>query len=562
MRRPDGRGGWTWKLDGVRRVLYRLPELLASPAGVPVWVVEGEKDVDVLMRAGCVATCNPNGAGKWHAVEQLARDVLAGSQVIVVPDQDPPGWAHARQVVESLRDVAGSIHVLRPPAGFKDAAQVLGAGRGVEEFVLAASSVPAETAGAVVAVDEWLAFDTGGRDGRGAGGYVAVRLSDVEPERVRWLWPGRLPLGKLVVLDGDPAVGKSTVMLDLAARLTTGRAMPGEDDEVGGALGDVVVMSAEDGLADTIRPRLDAAGADVRRIHALTEVVFEAGEVVVRRPPVLPDDLDRLEQLVADRGAVLVIIDVLMAYLSAETNSYRDQDVRRALAPLEAMAERQGCCVVVLRHLRKSSTGSAVYAGGGSIGIVGAARVALMAAYDPDDDKIEDVNERRRVLAVTKCNLARIAPSLSYRMAEVEGAYAVSRVEWLGVVKHRADDLVDRSGREDERADKESFLRELLGDGPVEFRDVEKAAHGIGWTIRQLRPILKRLGGTARPRGYQEPVVWRLDTSDDASDDSDDHFHKRSPLPSLRSPLDDDHACAQSSGGYPRSGGDDEWEEL
>ncbi len=129
--------------------------------------------------------------------------------------------------------------------------------------------------------------------GEALAGANTVRLSDVDPERVRWLWPGRLPLGKLVVLDGDPGVGKSTLALDIAARLSTGRGWPD-----GGTCppGGVLILSAEDGLADTIRPRLDAAGGDPTRVHALTEVRYVGEDGQLRaRPPTL-SDVDELRR--------------------------------------------------------------------------------------------------------------------------------------------------------------------------------------------------------------------------------------------------------------------------
>lgn len=325
---------------------------------------------------------------------------------------------------------------------------------------------------------------------------VEAILADVAPEQVRWLWPGYLPVGKLVVLDGDPSVGKSTLALDLAARVSAGRPMPDGSPSRHGA---VIVMSAEDGLADTVRPRLDAADADVGNVVAITAITTTvAGDVVDTRPPAIPDDVGQLEASILAHGALLVIVDVLTAYLSSETNSYRDQDVRRALAPLAAMAERTGCCVIVLRHLRKASVGSAMYAGGGSIAIVGAARVGLMAAFDPDDVDVADLNDRRRVLAVVKNNVGRIAPSLSYSIVE---AGTASRIEWLGPAAHRADDLVDHDARDGERGDKETFLRDLLAAGPVASKEVERVARAEGWTLKQLRPTLRRIGGQPRKRG-------------------------------------------------------------
>ena len=132
QRRPDGHGGWIWKLGDTRRTLFQLPDVLgAVREGVPVYVVEGEKDALALGRVGCVATCNPGGAGKWRA--EFAQ-VLHGADVVLVPDQDPPGAKHAADVEASLVGVAGSVRVVRPAVG-KDAADHLGAGYGVEDFV-------------------------------------------------------------------------------------------------------------------------------------------------------------------------------------------------------------------------------------------------------------------------------------------------------------------------------------------------------------------------------------------------------------------------------------------
>ena len=177
---------------------------------------------------------------------------------------------------------------------------------------------------------------------------------------------------------------------------------PGEDREPAG----VVILSAEDDLRDTIRPRLDAAGADVDRVLAL-EVVpdVEGGE----RLPTLPIDAHYILTAVRLMGACLVVVDPLSAYLGVTINSHRDQDCRRALWPLAKLAEETGAAVVVVRHLNKGNASNPLYRGGGSIGIIGAARLGLLVARDPD-------NGDRRVLASTKCNLAKLPASLGFAL--------------------------------------------------------------------------------------------------------------------------------------------------
>ena len=188
---------------------------------------------------------------------------------------------------------------------------------------------------------------------------TVVSLAEVVPEAVRWVWPGRVPLGKLTLLDGDPGVGKSAVLLDVAARVSRGGAMPdGTRGDVGGPAG-VVLLTTEDGLADTVRPRLEAAGADLARVVAVTGI--PGGQGQGPRPVVLPRDWLEVARVVARNRARLVIIDPLMAYLDGMVNAYRDQDARQALLPLSTLAEHTDAAIVVVRHLTKSAGGSACW---------------------------------------------------------------------------------------------------------------------------------------------------------------------------------------------------------
>ena len=149
-------------------------------------------------------------------------------------------------------------------------------------------------------------------------------MCNVEARPVEWLWPGWIALGKLTVLDGDPGMGKSTLLLDLAARLSRDGLMP---DDTAGPVGPSVILSAEDGDEDTIKPRLAAAGGVAERLFTMTGVNGDNGE---ERPPEIPLDLPAVEATVAERGARVLIIDPLMAYLTG-VDASRDQDVRRAL---------------------------------------------------------------------------------------------------------------------------------------------------------------------------------------------------------------------------------------
>jgi RecA-family ATPase len=337
-----------------------------------------------------------------------------------------------------------------------------------------------------------------------------VRLSDVEPERVTWLWGGYLPLGKLVTLDGDPGVGKSTVTIDIAARVTAGTSMPDGSAPVKGA---VLMLSAEDGLADTIRPRLDAAGADPAQVITITGITTagEDGDLYSRTVEI-PRDLPAVEQVIRQNHVVLVVVDVLMAYLSGDVNSHRDQDVRRALHVLGAVAERCGCCVVVLRHLNKSPGGNALYRGGGSIGIIGAARAGFMCGRDPDDE-----TGTRRVFANVKMNVAAEPPSLAYQLVYDE-QNGVARVDWLGSTGHRAADLLSDPDGQEDRTDRDAaadwltgYLTDLGGEDAA--KDIKHAARAAGFSERTLDRARKRAGVTTGRNGFGKGAVyvWRLD---------------------------------------------------
>jgi AAA domain len=336
-------------------------------------------------------------------------------------------------------------------------------------------------------------------------GHGIVRMSTVDPEHVDWLWSGRIPLGKLTLVDGDPGRGKSTFMLDLAARVTTGSPLPD-----GTQLGDprsVVLMTAEDGLADTVRPRLDAAGADPARVVVIEAVpVYDDEGNMTLRPPSLPRDLGFLERVIREEKAALGLIDVLAAYLGADVDGHVDKDVRRALMPLAKMAERTGAAIIAARHLTKARGGNAIYAGGGSIGIIGAARSALIIGDDPSDETGD-----RRILAVAKSNLAAIPTALAYRLVSAH-EHGCARIEWLGATDHTADDLVSVESREQhtERDEATDFLRELLADGPMAAKDTKAAARGAGIAERTLTRARQDLHVVVDRAGFPAVSTWRL----------------------------------------------------
>jgi len=213
QRRPDGAGGYVWNLKGIERVLYRFPELLAADPLETVFVAEGEKDVDRLVRLGLVATTNPEGAGKWR---DEYTDALKGLHVAILQDNDREGHKHAEKVARALYGGAASVKVVALP-GLPEKGDVsdwLTAGNSVDDLLRIVDSTL-----------QWVP-PSSSPDTPDQFNNVGTLLSDVVEESVEWLWEGRIPLGKLTVIDGDPGTGKSALTTDLAARVSTGREMP------------------------------------------------------------------------------------------------------------------------------------------------------------------------------------------------------------------------------------------------------------------------------------------------------------------------------------------------
>jgi predicted ATP-dependent serine protease len=175
---------------------------------------------------------------------------------------------------------------------------------------------------------------------------AVVCLNEVEARGVTWLWAPWIPFGKLTGVDGDPEVGKSALLLDLAARVSAGAPMP---DGTPGLSAGVCIASAEDGLADTVRARLLAAGADLTRAHSLTSVCDDQS---VQRPLELPLDVGALEKVLVERQCRLLVVDPLAAFLGRGANAQNEQSMRRCLHLLAEMAARTGCAVVLVRHLK------------------------------------------------------------------------------------------------------------------------------------------------------------------------------------------------------------------
>lgn len=264
-------------------------------------------------------------------------------------------------------------------------------------------------------------------------------LSDVTSEVVKWLWHPYIPFGKLTLLEGDPGVGKSWLALAIATGVSLGHGLPNQSEL---ACGPVLLASAEDGLSDTIKPRLTAMQANTGIISAIEDLftLDEAG-------------FEQLEEKIIEVTPVLVIIDPLVAYLSGNMDINKANQVRFATARLHHLAEKYGPAIIAIRHLTKGGSLKPIYRGLGSIDFTAAARSVLLAGQDPDLPNI-------RGFAHIKHNLSPKGEPIGYEITE-QGFF------WLDHSDLTEDRILEVSTDGSKGQDAEDFLKEQLSGGPV-----------------------------------------------------------------------------------------------
>ena len=492
FRLPDGRKSFA--RGGKRGLIFAAdgpPAYAGTSDADPVFVAEGASDTAALMGLSLDAV----GVAMAGACAEMVAEKLVGLHAVLVAHADEAGRRGARKIAEALLPRCASVKLIEPPDGAKDARAAVIAGANRDSFLaLAKAAKPLQTTPA-----------------RLDGEPVLVPLAQVQPESVAWLWPGRIALGKLTLIAGDPGLGKSFTTLDVAARVSRGAAWPDAPD-ASTTPGGVVLLSAEDGVADTIRPRLDAAGADVSRIVALEAVrsVGSNGRESARAFD-LSRDLPALEAAIkAVDGCRLVVIDPVTAYLGG-VDSHKNAEIRGLLAPLAALAAKHNLAIVAVTHLNKAQGGPAIYRSMGSLAFAAAARAAWVVTKDKDDPA-------RRLLLPVKNNLAPDVGGLAYRIGPV-GVRGAPAVAWepdpvsLTADEALAGDRGEACGRT-ERDDAADWLREFLADGPRPAADVEREAREAGFTFSTLRRAKAAIGVKSLKQAFGGHWEWALRPED------------------------------------------------
>jgi DNA repair protein RadA/Sms len=333
-----------------------------------------------------------------------------------------------------------------------------------------------------------------------------IRLSEVEPRCVDYLWEPFIPRGMLTMLSGDPSVGKSFIALSVAAELSRGRLLDGRRGEPLTTL----YLSNENPTAEVIRPRFDALGGDPNYLFVLSgkNIPTEYGEETIA---ITLDDVGAIDAAIRDSGARLVIVDPIQSFMGSSVDLHRSNETRPVLDRLAKLADAHGCAVLLIRHISKQTGGKAIHRGLGSIDLTGAVRSELLAGSPPDDPNA-------RALIHIKSNIGRLGDAQGYAIDE-EGNFT-----WTGKSTITAAEILAAPDAPGERkiAEATRWLGEILQPGSCKPKEIIRLAKEAGISWATIRRAQKKLGS----KPHKEGRSWVWSFPQDAH--GDEHTHKMS----------------------------------
>ena len=311
-----------------------------------------------------------------------------------------------------------------------------------------------------------------------------IRMSEVQSQEIEWLWYPFIPYGKLTIIQGDPGDGKTTMVLNLAAKLSKGEALD-ENMKVTEPV-NVMYQTAEDGLADTVKPRLELAGADCERIIVIDESDKSLSMVD-----------ERLEQAIVRTGARLLILDPIQAYLGGGMDMNRANEARDMTKKLGALAEKTKCAIILIGHMNKASGNKAAYRGMGSIDFFAVARSVLLVG------RVEGESNTRAVVQI-KNNLAAFGHPKAFALSE-------DGFKWLGDYEITVDEVLGGiTPKANKMEQAKQMLRELAEtQSAVLSNEIFDRANELGISKRTLENAKKELG--VQTRKINNAWYWELD---------------------------------------------------
>ncbi|GBE07067.1 MAG TPA: AAA family ATPase [Phycisphaerales bacterium] len=335
---------------------------------------------------------------------------------------------------------------------------------------------------------------------------TSTSYADIQPQEIDWLWPGRIAIGKLTLIAGDPGLGKSMVSIALASHVSTGSPWPVDRSIC--PVGNVLMLSAEDDPGDTIRPRLDAAGADVNRVTNIGLVDAHDKEgMPIKRGFDMSCDIPLLDDLLMKiPDCRLVVIDPVSAYLGS-TDSHNNANVRGLLAPIGELATRHNVAIVAVTHLNKGNGGNAMYRATGSLAFVAAARASFLVTKDKDEPS-------RRLFIPMKNNLGEDQTGFAYHIdcADNGAPFIAWEPDAVDVSADEALSINDEYRTERDEA--KDWLLEELGQGNTLVAELQKQAKLAGHSWRTVQRAKADLKVTAKRKGFGSEGLWHWSLPD------------------------------------------------
>lgn len=313
-----------------------------------------------------------------------------------------------------------------------------------------------------------------------------IHMEDVVSKEVEWLWYPYIPYGKITIIEGDPGEGKTTLVLKLAAALSRGLPLPCDDDKEYEPI-HIIYQTAEDGIEDTIKPRLVKAGADCSMIRVIDETDKELSMID-----------DRLEQAIIETGARLIILDPIQAYIGATVDMHRANEIRPVLKHLGIIAEKHNCAIILIGHMNKASGSKSTYRGLGSIDIQATARSVLLVARLRDKPNI-------RIMAHDKSSLAPAGDAIGFEMTEDSGMVCI------GPYDITIDELLSgNEGRGKKKLDiAENFIKEYFGPNKIiPSNEIMMEAAKRSIKRNTLLSAKKRLGITSDKEKAEDGTIY------------------------------------------------------
>jgi RecA-family ATPase len=331
----------------------------------------------------------------------------------------------------------------------------------------------------------------------------SIPLSSVQAKPIKWLHPGRIPRGKITIIAGDPDVGKTFLTLDIAARVSNGTKWP---DGSSNEKGNVLILTAEDDLADTIVPRLKSADADLKNIHALPTItkIDVQTQKELEVVPTLTKDFEIIKQEISIKEPKLLIIDPINAYLPG-VDTHRDAELRaKVFAPLKKLAEEYDLAIICVMHLNKGGSQNAKHRVSGSVAYVAASRATWVVVADTDDST-------RKLMIPVKFNIGPKPDGMAYKI--VENGENEPQIEWeKEPLDLSADEaLQSETSHSSERELAKEFLLDLLEDGEIPSKVVYKQASEMSIserTLQRAKSALKVKAFRKGKDGVQGGGVW------------------------------------------------------